>query len=277
MFSKKMVVVVGVAVLIAVNVIILSVTSQQRYSAFGLGRSGIAVVAPFQEAFARCIGYLGGIWDHYFYLVSVSRENLQLKRSLALALELNSRYKEIELVNDRLRALLDFKQSMNRQVISAEVIGKDPSTWFKSVIIDKGRADGVQIGFPVVVPQGIVGQVTEASSHYAKVLLIIDQNNAVDGLVQRTRARGIVKGASAGRCVFKYALRKNDIRVGDTIISSGLDRVFPKGIRIGSVAGVVKRNAGIFQEVIVKPFADFEKLEEVLVIENSPDHGHDIR
>jgi len=273
MFSRKMVMIVGVIVLVAVNVIILSVTSRQRYPTYGLGRTGIAIVAPFQEAFSRSVRFVADIWDHYFYLVNTARENDRLKRQLNQALEKNTRYKEIELSNIRLRSLLDFKQSVSRQGISAEVIGKDPSPWFKSVIIDKGRADGVGIGFPVVVPQGIVGQVTEVSTYYAKVLLIIDQNNAVDGLVQRTRARGVIKGASADRCIFKYVLRKHDIRVGDIIISSGLDGVFPKGLRIGRVASVVKRNSGIFQQVSVIPFADFEKLEEVLVILSTPPRG----
>lgn len=270
MFSKKMMVVAGLIVLVTINVIILSVTSRQRHSPYGLGRSGIAVVAPFQEAFTRFIFFCRDIWGHYFYLVSVSMDNTVLKQQLHAAQEQNARYREIELANIRLRELVDFKQAMEHPVLSAEVIAKDPSPWFKSVVIDKGRADGVRVGFPVVVPLGIVGQVTEASNRYARVLLIIDQNNAVDGLVQRTRARGMVKGAAAGNCMFKYALRKHDIRVGDTIISSGLDGVFPKGIRIGSVAEVVKTHSGIFQEVSVTPFADFEKLEEVLVIINPP-------
>ncbi len=272
MFSKKMVIVVGVILFFTVNIIILSVTSRQRYPVSGLGRVVIVIVAPFQEAFSRLFQFVGDIWDHYFYLVSTAGENERLKQNLNRALEQNTRYREIELSNIRLRDLLDFKQSMNRQVLSAEVIGKDPSPWFKSVIIDKGRVDGLDIGFPVVVPQGIVGQVTDASAYYAKVLLIIDQNNAVDGLVQRTRARGIIKGAPAADCIFKYVLRKNEIQAGDTIISSGLDGVFPKGLRIGRVAGVIKRSSGIFQEVSVTPFADFEKIEEVLVILNKPKH-----
>ena len=267
-----MVMVVGVIIFIALNVIVLSVTSRKPHASYGLGRTGIAVIAPFQEAFFRSIRFVGDIWDNYFFLVSVTRENERLKRRLNILLEENNRYREIELVNSRMRALLDFKRTVNRKVLSAEVIGKDPSPWFRSVIIDKGRADGVEIGFPVVVPQGIVGQVTEASFHYAKVLLIIDQNNAADGLVQRTRARGVIKGEFPDRCIFKYVLRKHDIEVGDTIVTSGLDGVFPKGLRIGRVSDVVKRNAGIFQEVSVVPFADFEKIEEVLVIVNAPNH-----
>ena len=96
----------------------------------------------------------------------------------------------------------------------------------------------------------------------------------MDGLVQRTRARGIVQGVSEGNCTFRYALRKHDIQVGDTIVSSGLDGVFPKGLRVGRVSGVLKKDAGIFQEVEVVPFVDFETLEEVLVVLNIPSRDY---
>jgi rod shape-determining protein MreC len=118
----------------------------------------------------------------------------------------------------------------------------------------------------VGVPEGVAGQVTDTSAQYAKVMLIIDRNSAVDAFVQRTRARGIIKGESTSSCVFQYALRKDEVRVGDKIVASGLDGVFPKGMPIGEVSGVVRRAAGIFQEVTVTPHVDFEKLEEVLVI-----------
>ncbi|MBW2365959.1 MAG: rod shape-determining protein MreC [Deltaproteobacteria bacterium] len=133
-------------------------------------------------------------------------------------------------------------------------------------------SDGLKKGLPVIIPEGIAGHITEVTSHYAKVLLIFDQNSAVDAFVQRTRARGIVKGETTGRCVLKYVLQKHDIRVGDTVVSSGWDGVFPKGLRIGYVSKVVKRTSGIFQEIKVTPYVDFDNLEEVLVILNPPDY-----
>lgn len=268
MFSKKVVILLGLIALLAASLVALTVSSRIHPTTHGLGQGGIAVVGPFQQAFTRSVRFVRGIWEHYFHLVTVARENEELRDRLARAVEMNHRYRELDLANRRLRKLLHFRETIPRQVISAQIIGKDPSPWFKSVMIDKGRADGVDVGYPVVVPEGIVGQVTEASAHYAKVLLIIDQNHAVDGLVQRTRARGIIQGAARGRCTFQYALRKHDIQVGDTIVSSGLDGVFPKGIRVGRVSEVVKRDAGIFQEVEVVPFVDFETLEEVLVVLN---------
>jgi len=265
MFSKKMVLIVGGIVLITVNVILLSITSKNQ-STFGLGRVGLSFVAPFQELITRSVRFTRGIWQHYFFLVSVAHENETLNKSLNELIEKNNQLNEIELANTRLRELLNFKKTLTHQVVAAEVIGKDPSGWFKTVIIDKGRSDGLQKGLAVVLPTGIAGQVIEVSGHYAKVMLIIDRNSAVDALVQRSRARGIIKGASEDQCRFEYVLRKNDVQIGDTVIASGLDGVYPKGLRIGRVSDLSERSSDIFYEITVTPFVDYEKLEEVLVI-----------
>ncbi|MEA3428159.1 MAG: rod shape-determining protein MreC [Thermodesulfobacteriota bacterium] len=268
MFSKKIVIIVGIIVLIAVNLIALSVTSR-HYHTSRSWQIAISVIAPFQQVTTRSIFFIRDIWSNYFCLVGVKQENDKLKKSLSRAIEKNNQFNEIESFNLRVRKLLKFRKNMTGQVLVAEVIGKDPSPLFKTIIIDKGKSDGVEKGSPVLAPEGIAGQVIDVSLHSSKVLLIVDQISAIDALVQRTRARGIVKGGSTGQCFFLYALRKHDIRVGDTIVSSGLDTVFPKGLRIGKVSDVIKRNSGLFQEVIVTPYVDFEKLEEVLIALNA--------
>ena len=265
MYSKKMVLIVGVIVLIAVNIIVLSINSR-RYTTFGLERVAISFISPFQELVTRTIGFTKDIWHHYFALVTVARENDVLISRLNQATEKNNMLQETELANDRLRNLLDFQKSITELVVAAEVIGKDPSAWFKTVIIDKGKADGLTKGLPVVMPQGIVGQVIEVANHYAKVMLIIDRNSAVDALVQRTRARGVVKGESTEQLRLAYVLRKKDVQIGDIVVSSGLDGIYPKGLRIGLVAEAIKHEADIFHEVSITPFVNFEKLEEVLVV-----------
>jgi rod shape-determining protein MreC len=264
MFSRKMVLIVGVIVLMAVNIIVLSVNSR-RYTTFGLERFAISFISPFQELVTRTMRFTRDIWHQYFYLVSVTRQNQLLGTQLNQAFEVNNQWRETELANARLRNLLGFEQTIAEMAVAAEVIGKDPSAWFKTVIIDKGRADGLTTSLPVVMPQGIAGQVIEVSNHYSKVMLVIDRNSAVDALVQRTRARGVIKGDSTDRCRLEFVLRKSDVRVGDTVVSSGLDGVYPKGLRIGFVSEVIEHDADIFHEVIVTPFVDFEKLEEVLV------------
>lgn len=258
--------------MVVANILILSITSRQYLSSSGLGPVLIGIVAPLQAVATRSIHFTGNIWRHYFSLVSVARENENLKKALALAVQENNKQRETALTNQRLRRLLNFTKTISGKQLAVEVIGLDPSSWFKSITINKGKLDGVLKGMPVVIPDGIVGRVVEVSGHYAKVLLAIDRNSAVDALVQRSRARGIIKGSSGDQYRFKYVLRKDDIKVGDTIISSGMDGVFPKGIRIGKVADIIRRNSGIFQEVTVTPYVDFEKLEEVLIILNPPQY-----
>jgi len=266
MFSKKIVLVVGAIVLIVANIIILSVNSNRRYPARGIGGIALMVISPFQEMVTQSIHFARDVWKHYFYLVSTSMENEDLRKQLSIATENNNLCFETRLSNERFRNLLAFKKELPYQLLGAEVVGKDPSPWFKTIMINKGAADGVRKGMPVVIPEGIVGLVIDVSGTYSKTLLIVDRNSSVDALIQKTRARGIVKGDPTGRCVFKYVLRKHDINIGDTVISSGLDGVFPKGLRVGRISEIVKLNSGIFQEVAVTPYVDFETLEEVFIV-----------
>ncbi|MCD6224301.1 MAG: rod shape-determining protein MreC [Deltaproteobacteria bacterium] len=267
MFSKKTVMIIGLIIMIVANIVALSITS--RYPSHEYGRLSIFIIAPFQAALSNSLKFFESVWNNYFNLISVSKENKMLKKALSNAVERNNFCYESELSNIRLRHLLNFKKILTDEVIAAEVIGKDPSAWFQTIIIDKGNADGILRGLPVVVPEGIAGQVTEVAAHYSKVLLITDGNSAVDTLVQRTRARGLVQGGRSGLCILKYVLRKDDVTPRDTVVTSGLDGVFPKGLRIGYVSKVIRRNSGLFQEVDVTPYVDFEKLEEVLVILNN--------
>ncbi|MFO7555288.1 MAG: rod shape-determining protein MreC [Desulfobacterales bacterium] len=268
MFSKKMVMVIGVIVLIAVNIILLSIFNRRYISYYNPGRIAISLIAPFQKASSSSIRFLRDIWQHYFFLVHAAKENEYLEKELGKAFERNIQLKELKLSNSRLRSLLNFQEKITDRVLSAEVVGKDPSPYFKTILVDKGKNDGVEKGMAVVIPKGIAGQITDVSSHYSKVLLIIDHNSAVDALVQSDRARGIIQGGAAGQCFLKYVLRKHDIAIGDNVVSSGMDGVFPKGLGVGVVSSVIKPKSGIFQEVTVTPYVDFEKLEEVLIVLN---------
>ncbi|GAB6909847.1 rod shape-determining protein MreC [Desulfosarcina cetonica] len=255
-----------VIVLVAVNVILLTITGKHAQAPAGLGRGAMVVISPFQKHLTTFVQSIKSVWERYFYLVSTAEENQALKKALGESLQKLNRCSETQIANARLRHLLGFKEKVSRTMIAAQVVGKDPSPWSKTVIVDKGTQDGIRQGFPVVVPEGIVGIVVDASGHFAKVLLLIDPNCAVDALVQRTRARGVVKGGGDGYCLFEYVLRKHEISVGDTVVSSGLDGIFPKGLQVGRISEIVRMNAGIFQKVSVTPDVDFEILEEVFII-----------
>jgi rod shape-determining protein MreC len=266
MFSKRLVTIFCLILFALINIILLSVSTKNRHGSSIVDRVVMAGIAPFQEGVMRSLAACEHVWSHYFDLITVKEECDQLKRLLAQAELDKSRCLESELAYQRLGKLLDMRNSLPARLLAAEVVGLDPSGWFKTIIINRGTRDGVSKGMPVIAPEGIVGQIVSPSYEYSKVLLIIDPSSSVDALVQRSRARGIVEGNSEQYCRFKYVVRKADVQVGDTVISSGLDRLFPKGLRMGSVQAVARSQSGIFQEVRVRPFVDFARLEEVLVM-----------
>ena len=189
-----------------------------------------------------------------------------LKRKVSLLKRENSRYQELLLANKRLRDLLNFQEGTDEPILAARVIGWDSSGLFKSIIIDKGKDDGLKINMPVVNSEGVVGRVISVSPNYAQVLLITDQNSAVDGLVQGSRGRGMLKGDGSSECFFDYVIKTHDINTDDTIVTSGLGRIFPKGLYLGIVKRINDSPNKLFKDVRVIPAVDFSKLEEVLII-----------
>jgi rod shape-determining protein MreC len=265
MFSKKTVLILVGILLVTLNILLLAVTTR-RPTSFGLSRAMLAFAAPFQELATRTTSAAEAMWRDYFSLVSTARDNRLLKQELDRAQQQTTQYREMELENARLRELLSFKRSLSASAIAAEIIGKDPSAWFKTVILDKGGVDGVKRGLPAVTSRGVVGQIVEVSAHQSKLMLIIDRNSAADALVQRTRARGIVKGSSNEECYLDYVLYEDEVRVGDEVVASGFDGVYPKGLLIGTVTAVSFQGSDFFKEVKITPVVDFDKLEDVLII-----------
>ncbi len=226
----------------------------------------VEVTAPFQKVITGIARRVQSLWRDYFYLVGVREENRKLRRALdALTLE-NNRYRELLTTHQRLQELLRFKQSHATAAVAAQVIGVDPSGWFKSVIIDKGTRDGLRVDMPVVSSAGVVGKTVTVSPDYAKVLLIIDQNSAVDALVQRSRDRGMVKGLAREFCRLDYVLKSTDVKTGDLVITSGLGGVFPKGLALGRILTIRDAPGELFREIVLETAVDFSKLEEVLVV-----------
>src|SRR5579875_3706119 len=191
-----------------------------------------------------------------------ARQEAAALRARVQALEQDTvRLGELAQENARLHALLDLRQTLRGDLVAAHVIGRDAGTLSRTLVIDRGERDGVTKGAAVLAPSGIVGHVFLA----ARVLLITDHNSGVDAVVQRTRARGIVEGQVDGGCVLKFVKRTEDVQVGDLVVTSGVDGIFPKGLPVGRVTAVDKRGQGLFQAVEVTPAVDPGALEEVLV------------
>ena len=264
-----MIIIIGVGLFIAVNFTVITLTSRKSLPVSGLERVAISLTSPFQFMVTRTIGFTESVWRTYFTSVLAVEENIELRQELARAREIQNRYEELELENARLKKFVNFTGSVPATYVAAQVIARDPSPWFKTIMIDKGEADGLEKGSPVLVSEGIVGQIIKVSKSFSRVLLITDRNSAVDALVQNTRVRGMVKGNNEDTCSFVYALRKDEVKPGEMIVSSGLDQVFPKGLKIGKILEVKKVHSQLFQDIIIETSVDFDKLEEVLVYKNA--------
>ncbi|RLB85377.1 MAG: rod shape-determining protein MreC [Deltaproteobacteria bacterium] len=259
----------GVALFVAINFTVITMTSRQSLPVSSLERVAVALTSPFQLLVTRTIGFTESIWRTYFMAVLAVEENGELKAQLSLAMEIKNRYEEMEQENSRLKKFVNFTSSVPDTYVAAQVIARDPSPWVKTIMIDKGDSNGIIKGSPILVSEGIVGQVIKVSKNYSTVLLITDRNSAVDALVQNTRVRGMVKGNNQKSCAFVYALRKDEIRPGEMIVSSGLDQVFPKGLKIGRILDVKNTHSQLFQDITLETSVDFDKLEDVLVFINA--------
>jgi rod shape-determining protein MreC len=206
------------------------------------------------------------LWQGYFYLVGVRRENAVLQRQLEEYKQREVRFQEAQQALTRLEALLDLKRQVALPVIGARVIAYDPTLWSRSAIINQGKAQGVQEGLPVLAPQGIVGRIVVVYPEYSKVMLIVDRKSSADAMVQRTRIRGMLKGKGGNRCSLEFVPKSADVQVGDLVLASGLVGLYPKGLVFGKVTAANKKNPGVFQEIEVTPNVDLSTLEEVLVV-----------
>src|SRR3989442_4162467 len=253
----------GLFLVLAVGLVLR--TSGGRYRNDPLSRVFLEAVAPLQRASALVRGALLRGWRDVADLLR-AREELGTLRERTRALEQETaRLAEAELENERLKHLLDFRETLTGDLVAARVVGRDATGLSRTLTIDRGEADGVKKGAAVLVPEGIVCQVFLVSGHAARVLLITDHNSGVDALVQRTRARGIVEGTIDGGCGLKFLKRTEDVQLGDLVVTSGLDGIFPKALPVGRVTSVDKRGQGLFQYAELAPNADFERLEEVLI------------
>lgn len=267
MLSNKRIIRIWILVfLIFLALIFLSSNVGKSKSWNPVVRVFIEILAPVQKLVKESVNYTSDLWSKYIGLINTQEENKRLKIEINRLVMENSRNRELISTYNRLQQLLKIKDVTEDDVIASQVIGRDPTGWFQSVIIDKGKNSGIKENMPVVNANGVVGQVVSVSYNYSKVLLLIDQNSAVDSIIERSRDSGIVKGVSSEVCTLDYVLKTNDVRVGDIAVTSGLDRVFPKGHHIGEVVSVSDAPGELFKDIKIKPSVDFARLEEVLVI-----------
>jgi rod shape-determining protein MreC len=259
---------------LVITVIALLITCGQLMSASisnsALPRMGAVVlssfISPMQELHHEMIYSGKRFWEHYVWLQNVETERNELESRLKELEAQNSRLIESEHENKRLKELLRFREETQIPGLAASVIGRDSSNWAKTVTLDRGAADGLRVGLPVVDGNAIVGQVISVDHSSAKVLLIADNSSAIDAIVQNSRAQGIVEGMATRKLQLRYVLKDYAVATGERVIASGLDGVFPKGTLIGVVTKVEPTTNGLFQNIELQPSVDLNRLETVLVL-----------
>ncbi len=224
------------------------------------------VAFPFQQGAQKTFLWFKGVGEDYIFLSAVQQENRDLRKMIYTLKEENNRLREALQADERLGKLSSFRSQFPYPSQLAQVYARGPSSWFKTVLINKGEKDGVAKDMAVATSEGVVGRVIEVSPDTAKVLLIIDPNSAMDVVIQRSRAQGIMEGKIDEVCILKYVQKNEDVQVGDRIVTSGLGGIFPKGLVVGTVRQVERKRPGIFQYIEVSPSVDLSKLEEVLVL-----------
>ena len=234
-----------------------------------------SVLLPPQRVVASAIHGVKGVWQGYVGLRGTRDENRRLQeqvRSLESRLEASQ-----EQIGEaaRLREILELRPILPFPTLTAQVIAREGVPWFRNITIDKGLSDGVTLSAPVLGVGGVMGRVVEVGPRAAKVQLLLDRDSGMGVRIERTRTTGVVAGQVAfsdsgtSELLMKYVPVLADVAVGDVVVTSGLDQMYPKGLVVGRVRSVGK-GSGLFKEVAVQPSANFEKIEEVMVAAATP-------
>jgi len=193
-------------------------------------------------------------------------ENRRLKLELDNLLMERHKYNEAILENARLRELLALKEKEKKYVTAARVISRGSDQWTNTLVINKGRHDGIEKDMAVITSRGLVGKVLSVLNSYSHVLLLNDVNFSAAIRLQESRTEGIISGTGSKTCMLKYVSHEYEVKENEMALTSGLDSLFPSGIPVGAVTGISKKGAGLFQNIVVTPFQDSTKLEEVVIV-----------
>jgi len=217
------------------------------------------------------------LWS-FFHFYSLKKENEQLKEKIISFKNKSYDLQNLNIENQRLRKLLEFKENLDFKSITAKVIGSDFSNWYNSIIINKGKSDGIESDQAVFSPTGIVGKVISTSKKTAKIMLLTNRNSKVGGRVHRTRELGILIGINKNYCILNFLPRNAEVQKGDLVVTPGFGNIFPEGFILGVVAKVYSidskeseaneyaKDFGLYKQAKVIPTVDFSSLEEVLII-----------
>jgi rod shape-determining protein MreC len=260
-----------VVIIIAIAILVVSffvfTNTPLFLKGYSVAKTGFGEVSgPLLRTIGKPLEFVGYIFNNYIGLIRTNKENAELRNRLGKLQMENQRIPELEHENKRLKSILNLMEQRPKTMIAARVVGEDIKNWFKCIILDKGKSSGITIKMPVVTPRGLVGQVVETDRWVAKVMVVNDTNSSVDVYVEGRNTRGILEGTGQTLLKLKYIRKNDEIEIGDKLITSGKDGIYPKGLATGIVTTVNRSKPGIFSEIEVMPFNNFNILEEVLVL-----------
>jgi rod shape-determining protein MreC len=236
-------------------------------------RSGVPVLeavvfgvfAEAERAISTAFGSVRRIWSGYAGLRNVKSQNDELTRLLQEAQIALQQQRALADRTRNLERLLELRDRSKLDTVAAEIIAAGATPDFRTLTIDKGTREGVKADMAVIAPTGVVGRVVMPSTRAAKVQLLIDRNAAAGALIERSRAQGVILGGGDDRLRLDYVSEVADVIVGDLVVTSGIDGIYPKGYVIGQVE-TVEKNGNTYKAISVRPAVDFTSLEEVLVV-----------
>ena len=263
-----------VIVLLAVPFFFLRANMKAPSNLNALDRMILRVSAPIEFAASSLARGVSGLWESYVYFVDVKADNERLAYENARLKEQNHRLEQKDIENHELRRLLQLRESLPGDVVSAQVVGKDFNEFFRvtRVILDRGSRN-VRPNLPVISPDGIVGSVFRVAGDSIDVQLTIDAASTIDVEDERTHARGFVRGTgdpTRYSCKFENVDSRDEVEIGDLLVTSGKGKKFPKGLPVARVKKVLKREPGRDQEIEAEPTVNFSHLDAVLILVTPP-------
>ena len=239
-----------------------------RIARFGttLVTTVISPALKLQHEASESVKYL---WTRYLWLLNVEEEKNNLEKRVTELETMNSRLLEYQNENVRLRNILHFAEDFSFHGVVANVIGSDPSNWFKTLVLDKGRVDGIAEGYAVISGNAVVGQVVAVTQESSKILLITDVSSAIDAIIQGNRMWGVAEGVGPDDLLrLRYVEKRAelDVAVGDRVITSGLDGIYPKGLLIGVIHSVNAPDSSLFYSIKLRPALSVKRLENVFIV-----------
>ncbi len=255
---------IGIFILFLCLLLFLPRQSQEWLGHVG-GPLAIILEGPL-HGMAAIQNSVGETWNHYVALQQVWEENQSLKQEIQRLQGEQNQLREQAILAMEFQKLSTYQATASMITLSAHIIGRNVSNWYRAMVIDKGARDGVHAEMGVITDAGVVGRIVRVNPTTSIMLLLSDPNVAITGMIQTSRDEGIIQGTPQGNIHMKYLPQLSRVQVGDTVVTSGLTDDFPRGLHIGHIQDVTKSATDLFQSGEVTPIVDFSKLEGVLVI-----------